>query len=148
MKPSRHIIVSSFAGITIWVLARDVYAAAICLVCGVLPDIDHILEFIIHKGTGKLSIVKVYEMFSKLERTKGKAHLKKLYLVFHCWEFTAALWLAAIFTKNLYIVAAAVGYTLHLVTDRRWNNMPKGFYFLSWRIWKKFSTKTMFNLHS
>ena len=140
MKPQRHIIASAFAGIAIWVTGRNLIAGIILFLSGVLPDIDHVLEFIIHKGFKNMSIKKIYDAFSP----EHDPSFEKLYLFAHSIELVAIFWITSVFINNIYLTAFTAGYTLHIIMDAAGNNLVGGFYFFTWRMAHKFDIKKIF----
>lgn len=140
MRPQRHIIASTFSGIAIWVIGRNLPAGIILFLGGVMPDIDHVVEFIIHRGIGGISVKKVYEAFSP----EHDPLFDKLYLFAHSIELVIILWLAAVFINNIYLIALAAGYALHLIMDVGGNHLSRYFYFFIWRMHKKFEVNKLF----
>ena len=140
MRPQRHIIASAFSGIAIWVIGRNLPAGIILFLGGVMPDIDHVLEFVIHNGMGGISIKKVYEAFSP----EHDPLFDKLYLFLHSIELVISLWIASVFLNNIYLIAFTAGYTLHLIMDVGGNNLSGYFYFFIWRMYKKFDVNKLF----
>ena len=140
MRPQRHIIASAFSGIAIWVAGRNLLAGIILFLSGVLPDIDHVLEFIIHRGIRGITIKKVYDAFSP----EHIPPFEKLYLFLHSIELAIFLWIASVFADNIYLTAFTSGYTLHLIMDAGGNNLSRSFYFFTWRMHKKFDINKLF----
>lgn len=144
MRPQRHIIASAFSGIAIWITGRNFLAGIILFLGGIMPDLDHALEFIIHKGFKGISIKKVYEAFSP----QHGHSFDKLYLFAHSIELAIFLWIICIFIDNIYLIAFSAGYTLHIMMDAGGNNLSKYFYFFTWRMYKGFEVKKIFQTKS
>ena len=140
MRPQRHIIASACSGIVIWVAGRNLLAGIILILGGVMPDIDHVLEFIIHKGIRGITVKKVYDAFSP----GHDLPFEKLYLFLHSIELVILLWIASVFANNIYLTAFTAGYTLHLIMDAGGNNLSVNFYFFTWRIRKGFDINKLF----
>ncbi|MBI4846271.1 MAG: hypothetical protein HY810_07355 [Candidatus Omnitrophica bacterium] len=143
MKPSRHIIASLFAGTTVAFFIKDYFAGIICFIFGVFIDIDHVIEFFIHRGFSCLNIKKIYDFFS-IANNERRQPFEKLYLLFHCNEIAILLWVIMIYTNNYYIMAMSVGYTLHLIMDTKTGSVPAMFYFFLWRMLRGFEVKNFF----
>ncbi len=147
MKPGRHAVASFFAGTTIWVLTNNKPAGAVCFLAGMLPDVDHILEFVIHRGIKNCSLSRVYRAFDRNPEDHAPIPFPRLYLFLHSGEAAILLWLAAVYYNNLYLLAAATGYSLHLVMDSRGNkDVPAVFYWFIWRMRYGFDCAVMTGL--
>lgn len=140
MRPQRHIIASAFSGIAVWVIGMNLPAGIILFLGGVMPDIDHVFEFIIHKGIGGISIKKVYEAFSP-DRNPS---FDRLYLSLHSIELVIFLLISSVLINNIYLIAFTAGYTLHMIMDIRGNNLSRYFYFFIWRMHKRFDINKLF----
>lgn len=131
MKPPAHAIASFSAALILWFFTKSIYAAALCFFSGFLVDLDHFLEFFIHFGAKGLSFRKVYKACENMV-------FKKLYLFFHVAEFAIILWVFYYFTKNIYVLAAAIGLTLHLILDFTGNPLHFKSYFFTRRFMRGF----------
>ncbi len=140
MQPQRHIIASAFSGITIWIIGKNLPAGIILFLSGVLPDIDHVLEFVIHRGIRGISVKKVYDAFSP----EHELPFEKLYLFLHSIELVIFLWIVFVFAGNIYLMSFAAGYTLHMIMDIGGNNLSGNFYFFIWRMYKRFDVGELF----
>ncbi|MDD5746510.1 MAG: hypothetical protein PHO30_04515 [Candidatus Omnitrophica bacterium] len=135
MKPARHSIASFFAGTTIWALTNNKVAGGVCFLSGVLPDVDHVLEYLIHNGMSKFSLFHIYRTFDRHPGVPSSFPFPRLYLFLHSNELAVLLWLAAVYFNDVYVLAASVGYSLHMVMDIRGNKgVPKVFYWFIWRM--------------
>lgn len=144
MRPSRHIIASLTIGALLWLFTRSLYAGFLCFASGILVDLDHILEYIIHHGWKDLTFKNMYEACEQTERQKGDMRFKKLYIIFHISEIAILLWIAAIYTKNIFLLAIAWGYSSHLILDVIGNNTYPISYFMFWRAINKFDSDKLF----
>ena len=115
MLPSRHIIASLSLGAVVGSLTDSFLAGVLCFLAGVLIDIDHLFEYVIHFGLRGFNIREFYWTCRRLARPKQDGGVKKMYLIFHAGEIAILLWLAALVSKNIYILSIALGYTLHLI---------------------------------
>ena len=144
MKPGKHIIVSLAVGVALAFWVKSLYAGIICFLAGVLADIDHIIDYLIHHGKKDFSLRKVYEASVQTARQEGEKRFSRLYLIFHVNEISILLWVIYIYTKNIYILAVALGYSLHLIMDCINNPMYPYSYFLIWRLVKNFKVEKLF----
>jgi len=143
MKPSIHFATSFSVGLIIWFFTKSVYAGALCLASGVLVDSDHLVEFGIQHGWRKLTFKNVYETSLRTGTREEGPRFTKLYLIFHTVEVALLFWAAVIYTKNIYLLAIAAGYSSHLVLDSIGNPFYPRSYFMTWRIIKKFNIKEL-----
>lgn len=137
-----HIIASFSASAILYAFTRSVGAGLLCFGFGFLVDLDHIIEYIIHFGAGDLSVRRIYEECRNTDNKTGG--FTRLYLLFHIGEIGVLFWLAYIFTMDIYILAIAVGYSLHLIMDAAGNCVSPQTYFISWRLYKRFRTKDLY----
>ena len=144
MKPLSHVAVSAFLGATFLFFTKSIYAGVLCFASGILVDFDHIIEYIIHYGWKTLSLKNVYRASENTCKKNNKNAFKKLYLIFHAYEITAVFWVVAICTRNMYLVAIALGYSIHLVLDCVGNPMYPSCYFMLWRAIRKFDIEKAF----
>lgn len=145
MKPSRHVIVSAVLGAGIWFYTKSIYASIICFISGILVDLDHVFEYGIHFGLKDFSVKKLYEKSRETDKHKGERGYEKLYLIFHSSEVAIFLWIAAICTENILLLALALGYSSHIVLDSFWNTINPLSYFILHRAKHKFNTRKYFN---
>jgi len=136
MKPSRHIIASALLSGVLWFFTKSFFAAGLCFVSGVLIDVDHVIEYIIHYGARGLNLKKVYKACEDMR-------FNRLYLVFHTAELGILLWAATVLTQNIYLLALASGYSLHLILDIVGNQVHPLYYFFILRLLHKFHTERL-----
>ncbi len=134
MLPSRHIIVSLSLGGGVAVFTQSLFAGLLCLFSGVLIDADHIVDYLINCGLKDFNFKNIYrtslEMFSQGEKDR----VRKIYLIFHAAEIAILLWISVMFTKNIYLLSIALGYTVHLVLDSIARGLKPQAYFISFRM--------------
>lgn len=141
MLPSRHIIVSLPLGAAVGFFTQFALAGILCFFSGVLIDADHIIEYVIHYGLRNFNFKEMYQSCAKMANREEEGGVKKLFLVFHWGEIAILLWMGFIFTKNIYILSIAIGYTGHIILDVAANNALKpSTYFISTRIKNGFRT--------
>jgi len=133
MKPSIHVATSFSVALILWFFTKSVYAAFLCLASGVLVDFDHVIEYVLHFGGKDMNMERIYQACRELL-------FKKLYLVFHSAEVVIILWVATALTKNVYILAIALGYSSHIILDFIANPLHPFSYFLTRRFIHKFET--------
>ena len=136
MKPSRHIAASFSVSLLLGVFTKSFYAGATCLAAGVLVDFDHIIEYIIHHGWKGMNFRTVYDASEQSALRENEIGFNRLFLIFHSGEAAIIAWILGIAVKNIYILAFALGYTLHLILDCLGNPMYPSSYFLLVRIAK------------
>lgn len=140
MKPERHFIVSLFMGTLVWLFAKSLSAGLVCLFSGVFLDIDHIIDHIAEHGWRNLTYKKFFTACEQTARQEGEYQFKKIYLILHSVEIAIALWLLVVYTKNVYLFAGALGYSVHLILDYIGNSVYLHSYFIIGRAMNKFIT--------
>lgn len=144
MGPISHIAVSFSMGAVVWFFAKSLYAGLACFISGILSDLDHIIEYIIHRGWKNITPRKVYQACEQTTRQEGNDRFPKLYLIFHINEVAILLWIVSLYTKNLYLIAIAFGYSIHMVMDCIGNPTYLYAYFMTWRIINNFNPNRFF----
>ena len=147
MKPLQHLMISFSLSLAIWLFLKSFAAAIVCFATGIFMDIDHLLEYLIHFGWREFSLENFFRECDTDTIRKGMFRFKKLHLIFHSLELAVIFWLVAIYTKNIYILALALSYFIHLVFDfvGNFGVVRPYFYFISWRIACNFRTTKMLN---
>ena len=140
MKPSIHFIASLSSGATLWFFTKSLYAGAVCFFSGIFLDIDHAIDFMVLHGRRNFSWKKCYLACVQTAEQQGEYQFKKLYLIFHSGEIALVLWFLVIYTKNLYLLAGSIGYSIHLMLDSAANILHPYSYFIIWRAVNKFRT--------
>ena len=134
MLPSRHIIVSLSLGGGVAVFTQSLFAGLLCLFSGVLIDADHIVDYLINWGLKDFNFRNIYRTFIEIFNQGEKGRIKKVYLIFHMAEIAILLWISVMFTKNIYLLSIALGYTVHLVMDSMTRWLRPQAYFISFRM--------------
>jgi len=120
----------------IWLLGGGLTAATGILVGGILIDLDHILEYLLHFG------------LPFRRRTFFKAareHIYPRYYLFaHSWELCGLLWLLAALTCRPFLWGLAGGSSLHLILDQLGNPCHFFTYSFLWRAGHGFRTEAVF----
>ncbi len=144
MLPSRHFIISFSVGAVVWYFAKSVYVGLLCFCSGMLLDIDHLIEHAIHFGWRNTTYRECYIACKQTVKSGGENQYKKLYIIFHSNEAAIILWVLAFYTRNAYLLAAALGYSTHLIFDHIGNrHLHPYFYFIVWRAVKQFRSKEL-----
>jgi len=147
MLPSRHIIASFPLGIATGYFTNSQLAGLVCFLSGVLVDIDHIIEYIIHFGFRNFKPKEVYRTCGKMTNPRQEGGVERVYLIFHAGEIAVLLWAGFAFTKNIFLLAIALGYTVHLILDGTTNVMKPSGYFISLRIKNRFKKEKFIKQH-
>lgn len=140
MLPSRHIILSLPLGATVVVFTQSWFAGLLCVLSGILTDVDHFIEYIIHRGLKNFRPKQIYQVCRKLAYPEENT-IDRLYLFFHAIEFAILLLGAYLFSQNIYLLAITLGYTGHLLLDITGNPLAPRAYFIGLRIKNSFSLK-------
>ena len=138
MKPVVHLVVSFSLSAVIWIFTKSIYGAALCFISGTIIDIDHILDYAVCYGWGTAPFKKLFRASIHRQSCYEKQKFSKVYFLFHSTEVALLLWIIMHFTANIYILSIAVGYSTHLILDYIANQEAFWFYFIIWRIAKKF----------
>ncbi len=142
MKSSVHAITSLSIGALMWFFTKSLYAGILCFISGFFIDIDHIIEYVIHYGWKNFSFKRLFqvcEQTTKLERCR----FQKIYLIFHSGELAILLWIVFILTKDIYLFAIAIGYSIHLIMDCIGNPTHPYYIFITFRAIKDFDTEKL-----
>ncbi|HDQ26318.1 MAG TPA: hypothetical protein ENN43_06210 [bacterium] len=136
MKMEHHIAVSVPVSLSIWALTGSVWYFLMSLALGFLVDADHVLDYVREEKKFDMK-----DMFVK----SYKGDFKKLYLIFHCFEFVPLVWLAGFFTGSFEFSAVfTIAYLSHMVPDQISNNTKPWGYFFFYRMANKFKMRKIF----
>ena len=138
MRISRHLAVSVSIAAVFWYMTRSFSASLVSFLSGTLIDIDHALEYVIHFGTRGISFRNICVACEQTPKQDGPHAFRKLYLVLHMFELAFLLWGMYIFIGNIHILAAAVGYSAHILMDSLGNPIPVSAYIFTRRAAKGF----------
>ncbi len=132
MKLIQHVAISIGVSALVWAVFRSSTAAADCFLTGVFLDIDHLLDYVINYGPR----FKIKHFFTVFEFEA----IENIYLFLHSWEFIviylALLWLI---DWKPVAIGAVIGIVLHLLLDHFFNAHGKFAYFISYRLFHRFS---------
>lgn len=133
MGPVRHSVISGVAAAVVYASTDSIAAAGLCLIAGILVDIDHILDYILNFGIKTLSLKAVYDVSVQTGASKGEQGMKRFYLVLHSVELLICLLALTLFFSHPLLIGATVGYGLHLLADLIGNPVVPQAYFICWR---------------
>ena len=140
MLPSRHIALSLPLGVSVGLFTQSTLAGILCFLTGVFIDIDHFIEYVIRNNLKNFNFKECYRSHTKWAKREEEIRVERIYLVFHAVEIAFLLWVSFIFTKYVYILSIALGYTGHLVLDMTGNIVRPSAYFVTTRIKNNFKT--------
>ena len=111
MLPHKHAIISATVGAVGWWSTGEPAACAAALTTGVLPDVDHIVDYSYYRWQG--------------------GH--RLILPLHGYEFALLGTVVALLTGNKILGIAVLSYFIHLLADQAENRTHKLGYSLLFR---------------
>lgn len=116
MLPHRHAIISATVGATAWAVSGDAVLFAAAFAAGVLPDVDHIVDY------------------TFLQRRGGH----RLILPLHGYEYALLGAVFALMSGNPVAGVATLSYLVHLLADQLENRTRWPGYLLLFRAWHGF----------
>ncbi len=116
MLPHKHVAISTVIGAACWWGTGEPTAGAAALIAGVMPDVDHIVDY-------------GYYYWKREHR---------LILPLHGYEYAILGAVIALFTGNTNLYVAVFSYLIHLLADQRENGTRILGYFLIFRAWHRF----------
>jgi hypothetical protein len=116
MLPHKHAIISAAVGTLGWWTTREPAACVAALITGVLPDIDHIIDYSYYRWRG----------------------VHRLILALHGYEFALLGTVIALRASDKILGIAALSYLIHLLADQLENRTHKLGYSLLFRAWYRF----------
>lgn len=116
MLPHKHAIVSATIGVAGWWTTRKPAAGVAALAAGVLPDVDHLIDYSYYRWRGE----------------------HRLILPLHGYEFALLGAVVALRTGNKILGFAALSYLIHLLADQAENRTRLFGYSLLFRTWNHF----------
>lgn len=127
-------IISVAIGAAIYALTRSIAMAAGSILGGVIIDLDHFIEYFIHRGIRidlrDMFYVSYHNLFARL------------YLLFHSYEVLLIAWILAVcFIRSNLLMGFAIGFTGHMILDRIFNPARPLGYFFTFRAIKKFEAE-------
>lgn len=116
MLPHKHAIISATIGATAWVVSGDSVVFATALAAGVLPDVDHVVDY------------------AYLRRRGGH----RLILLLHGYEYAILGAAIALMSGNPVAGVATLSYLVHLLADQLENRTRWPGYWLLFRARHRF----------
>lgn len=138
IKLEHHVVTSFAAAFCAYVVFRSLAAAGGILVGGVLIDIDHFLDYFLHRGM-RLDIRELCHLsYNNL--------FPKLFLILHSYELLVLTWAAYLLgIRNYFFLGCAIGFTIHIFLDQVFNYSRPLSYFFTYRLIKGFEAE---HIHS
>ena len=138
MKLQHHIASSTLVAGIVYLFFKSWNMALMCLLSGVLIDIDHVYDHIREFGLP----FKVQHFFCALYNNE----LRQRTLVFHSWEVMFLLGIVAWLTSwNPWITGVLIGFGHHLVLDTLYYRERLLAFSFLWRLKNNFEFKEVFN---
>lgn len=116
MLPHKHLAISTVIGAVAWWQLDTPLAMGAALVTGVLPDLDHAVDY-------------AYYYWRRRHR---------LILPFHGYEYALIMGVLAYIRKEPLLGVAAASYLIHLFADQAENSTKPFGYSLFYRAWHRF----------
>ena len=108
MYTSKHAIVTFFICIPLFFVYR--WWVLLIFASAILIDVDHYMTYIIRFK--KFNLKEAYWYFRNISKYKNN---KKILLLFHTWEFLAALLIAGFFYQIIWYIF--LGFFTHILED-------------------------------
>ncbi|MBI5099362.1 MAG: hypothetical protein HZB30_09015 [Nitrospirae bacterium] len=147
MKPGHHAAVSIVLSGILYSIFRSWGLAVASFISGIFVDLDHIIDYWIEHGL-RFDPKQFFNYFDE----KNFENRKKLFFVFHGWEWLIALLMSAMLTDwNFWVTGLLVGYGQHMILDELYNSSNYRIrpyvwgYFLLWRWNNGFEFKTFYS---
>jgi hypothetical protein len=136
VKPTVHLVASAIVSGSIYAGTRSVTIAAVSFLWGFLIDLDHVVEYVREYGW-RLDVREFFRVFYE-------TRFRKLVLLFHAWEWVAALALYSLLAGwNGIITGLLIGTLHHLILDQLGNGSTRWGYFITWRAMRRFTMTEM-----
>ena len=127
MGPLGHTVASVGIGAAVWAFTGPLWAIPVAFAAGVLPDVDHLIDFLDSRDNGRRR-----HMFRPL----------------HGWEyFLVSLVIVLAFYSGPLFWAAVLGYLSHLVIDQITNRTHPLAYSIIYRAMKGFRRRHLTPAH-
>lgn len=144
MKIKHHALASTIISGILYAIFKSWGLAVASFISGIFVDLDHIVDYWIEHGL-RLDLKQFFNYFDE----KNFKNRKKLFFIFHGWEWLIALLMIAMLTDwDLRVTGLLAGYGQHIILDEIYNSSQYRLrpyvlgYSLLWR-WKNgFEFKT------
>jgi hypothetical protein len=121
MLPHKHVIISTTVGVIGWWRTREPAVGLAALFAGVLPDIDHLVDYSYYRWRGE----------------------HRLILPLHGYEFALLGAVIALRAGDKITSAAVLSYLIHLLADQAENRTHIFGYSLLFRAWNRFRVEKL-----
>jgi hypothetical protein len=121
MLPHKHAVISATVGIIGWWTTREPAVVAVALIAGVLPDIDHLVDYAYYHWRGE----------------------HRLLLPLHGYEFALLGAVGALRAGDKVLGIGALSYLIHLLADQAENRTHYFGYSLLFRVWHRFRVEKL-----
>ena len=137
MKVEHHAVASLALGAGLFLRFQSWPLSLSAWLAGTLIDVDHLLDYVCDYGLPR----SIGHVFSVCRRRA----LRRIFLLFHSWEWVLITWAVAGMTGwNPWVVGAAAGYSLHMLADQIVNRPYPFGYLLLWRAVHRFRIASVF----
>ncbi len=134
MYLKQHCAVSGAVAAVAYLATRDAATALVTLAAGILIDVDHVPDYLLHAG--KKASVKGF--FEDCEASR----LKRYYLALHSYEIVPVIILLGLLTNHTMLsTAAAVAFLIHILCDQIYNPVVHRAYFFFYRLKNGFAVE-------
>ncbi len=140
MRMPYHIVISLVISGIVYLLLRSIAGALACFIAGVFIDLDHLFDYFLNIGPP----VRVKHFFWTFKYDV----LNNIIVFFHAWEWVlimfVILWLI---DWNPVAVGLFFGVCSHLLLDEIFNDHQPLAYFLTYRVFHRFSARHFYSKH-
>jgi hypothetical protein len=136
MKMEHHALVTIPVAAGTYYFTNSWFYTLVSVFLGVFVDTDHVFDYIREEKKFDFK-----DMFVK----SYLGDFKKLYIIFHAYEYIPIAWIISFLIKDLtFGIVFTVAYLSHMLPDQFMNNTKPFGYFFIYRFIKKFSMKEQF----
>ena len=136
-----HIILGLIAAFLFYFFYHNSILSLISFLTSMLVDFDHLLEYYLAEGFSAKNFS------AKILSGENFEKIKKMYLVFHAWEYIPILYFLTIVTSKYVFIALAFGLLAHYLVDALTNEVKPLTYFLTYRILVNFNLNKLGTRH-
>ena len=136
MKMEHHAIITAPVAIGTYYFTNSWFYTLLTVFLGLLVDFDHVFDYIREEKRFDFK-----DMFIK----SYMGDFKKLYIVFHAYEYIPVAWIISFIIKDwTFGTVFTIAYLSHMLPDQFTNNTKPFGYFFIYRLMKNFSMKEQF----
>ena len=136
MKVEHHAAIAVPVSLGIWYFTGSWVYFLLSLFLGIFVDSDHVFDYIREEGKFNFK-----DMFIK----SYKGDFKKLYVIFHSYEYVPIAWAIGLITGNLeFSIVFTIAYLFHMIPDQMANNVRALGYFFLYRAFVGFKMDRVF----